>query len=75
LTAVVTATISIRGRKVTVDARWDNEAGVWIATGRNVDGLAVEADTLPAMIEETRLIVPELLELLSAANARLPDVR
>jgi hypothetical protein len=50
-------------RSITIDARWDGEAGVWIATSAGVAGLVVEADTWPAMIEEVRLILPELLEL------------
>jgi Domain of unknown function (DUF1902) len=50
-------------RSVTIDARWDGEASVWIATSNDVAGLVVEADTWPAMIEEVRLVLPELLEL------------
>ena len=45
-----------------INARWDAEAGVWIATSNDVAGLVVEAGTWPAMIEEVRLILPELLE-------------
>jgi hypothetical protein len=51
-------------RSIIIKARWDNEAGVWIATSRDVHGLVVEAETWPAMIRETRLILPDLLELL-----------
>ena len=50
-------------RSITIDARWDGEASVWIATSNDVPGLVVEADTWPAMIEEVRLVLPELLEL------------
>jgi len=50
-------------RSITIDARWDGEASVWIATSKNVPGLVVEADTWPAMIEEVRLVLPDLLEL------------
>jgi Domain of unknown function (DUF1902) len=48
---------------ITIDARWDPEASVWIATSNDVPGLVVEADTWPAMIEEVRLVLPDLLEL------------
>ena len=48
---------------INIDARWDDEASVWIATSNDVPGLVVEADTWPAMIEEVRLVLPELLEL------------
>jgi hypothetical protein len=50
-------------RSITIDARWDGEASVWIATSNDVAGLVVEADTWPAMIEEVKLVLPELLEL------------
>jgi Domain of unknown function (DUF1902) len=70
-----TTTISIGRRTITVDARWDNEAGVWIATGKDVDGLMVEANTWSAMIEEIELVAPDLLEVMSMADASCPDVR
>jgi Domain of unknown function (DUF1902) len=47
-------------------ARWDAEAKVWIATSDDVPGLVVEADSWPAMIEETKLVLPELMELAGA---------
>jgi hypothetical protein len=50
-------------RDIAIDARWDGEGAVWIATSSDVPGLVVEADTWPAMIEEVRLILPDLLEL------------
>jgi len=67
------ATILVGSRSITVNARWDNEAGVWIATGRNVDGLVVEAGTWPDLIEEIQLVAPELLEIISAMNVRSAD--
>jgi hypothetical protein len=56
-----------------VDARWDSEASVWIATGKNIDGLVVEADTWPTLTVEIELIAPELLEVISAMNSRPSD--
>jgi hypothetical protein len=50
-------------RDINIQARWDGEAGVWIATSNDVPGLVVEADTWPAMIEEVRLVLPDLMEL------------
>ncbi|MGH6674472.1 MAG: DUF1902 domain-containing protein [Xanthobacteraceae bacterium] len=50
-------------RSISIEARWDPEANVWIATSSDVAGLVVEADTWPGMIEEVRLVLPELLEL------------
>jgi Domain of unknown function (DUF1902) len=56
-------------RSITIDARWDPEANVWIATSNDVPGLVVEADTWPAMIEEVRLVLPDLLELSGEGTA------
>jgi Domain of unknown function (DUF1902) len=50
-------------RSVVIVARWDPDAKVWIATSEDVPGLVIEADSWPAMIEETRLVLPELMEL------------
>ena len=58
-------------RSITINARWDGEASVWIATSDDVHGLVVEADTWPAMIEEARLILPDLLELLGQPAEKL----
>ena len=58
-------------RSITIDARWDAEAGVWIATSNDLAGLVVEADTWPAMIEEVRLVLPDLLELSGERNDNL----
>lgn len=58
-------------RDITIQARWDGEAKVWIATSRDVPGLVVEADTWSGMIEEVRLILPELLELSGESSQNL----
>ena len=58
-------------RSITINARWDGEANVWIAGSDDAHGLVVEADTWPAMIEEVRLILPDLLELLGQPAEKL----
>ena len=50
-------------RDITIQARWDGEASVWLATSEDVPGLVVEADTWPGMINEIQLVLPELLEV------------
>jgi hypothetical protein len=50
-------------RDIIINAHWDGEASVWLATSVDVPGLVVEAETWPAMIEEVRLVLPDLLEL------------
>jgi hypothetical protein len=47
---------------VTIEARWDPEAQVWTATSPELPGLVVKAETWPALIEEVRLVCPELME-------------
>jgi hypothetical protein len=58
-------------RDITIQARWDGEASVWLATSSDVPGLVVEADTWPAMISEVQLVLPELLELSGQGGDRL----
>lgn len=45
-----------------VQAGWDPEAGVWVATSDDVPGLATEAETIERLTEKLRTIIPELLE-------------
>jgi predicted RNase H-like HicB family nuclease len=52
-----------------VQADWDPEAGVWVATSDDVPGLATEAETLEGLTDRLRTILPELLE----ANGLLRD--
>jgi hypothetical protein len=44
-----------------VSAFWDEEAAVWIATSDDVPGLATEADTIEALSQKLRDVVPDLL--------------
>ena len=53
-----------------VQADWDAEAGVWVATSADVPGLATEAETIEGLTNRLRTMIPELLEangLLSAS--------
>ena len=45
-----------------VTAFWDAEAAVWVATSEDVPGLATEADTVEALIDKLKIMIPELLE-------------
>jgi predicted RNase H-like HicB family nuclease len=51
-----------------VQADWDPEAGVWVATSADVPGLATEAETIEGLTNRLRTMIPELLE----ANGLLP---
>jgi predicted RNase H-like HicB family nuclease len=46
-----------------VQAEWDAEAGVWVATSDDVPGLVTEAKTFEALLKKLRVMVPEMLEL------------
>lgn len=46
-----------------IDAFWDLESEVWVATSEDVPGLATEAETLEALTQKLRSMVPELLQL------------
>jgi len=51
-----------------VEAAWDPEAGVWVASSDDVPGLATEAETIEELTEKLRSMIPEIL----SANALLP---
>ncbi len=51
-----------RGR-IVVDAMWDNEAEVFVATSADVPGLVTEAPTWESLRAKLNVMIPELLEL------------
>jgi len=59
--------------KIEVNADWDAEAKVWVATSDDVPGLVSEAETLEDLQKTLIIMVSELLE----ANGILvdPDIR
>ena len=50
-------------REIEIQAKWDGEASVWIATSEDVPGLVIEAESWPRMIDEVKLTLPDLLEV------------
>ncbi len=56
-------------KPITVNAEWDKEAKVWVATSDDVPGLITEAETIEVLTEKLSVMIPELLE----ANGTLPD--
>lgn len=42
---------------------WDAEANVWVATSNDIPGLVLESESFDALLERTRIAVPELLAL------------
>ncbi|MGA2986406.1 MAG: DUF1902 domain-containing protein [Terriglobia bacterium] len=46
-----------------VHAHWDSEAGVWVAESDDIPGFVAEAESMNALVEKVRVLVPELFEL------------
>jgi len=62
-------------KQITVNAEWDAEAKVWVATSDDVPGLITEAETVEALAEKLSAMIPELLEAnASSAGDVLRDV-
>jgi predicted RNase H-like HicB family nuclease len=57
-----------------VRCTWDPEAEVWVAESDDVPGLATGADTLDALVDKLKVVIPELLEAnnLLSSDRRLP---
>lgn len=53
----------MRHASIIVRADWDGEAGVWVATSTDVEGLSVEAGTLEALEPKVIAAIQDLLEL------------
>lgn len=56
-------------KKLVVIAKWDDEAGVWVATSEDVPGLVTEDKSLDNLMRRIQAVIPELLE----DNAHLID--
>ncbi len=52
-----------------IQARWDDEAHVWVALSDDVPGLATEAPSLDELFRTLQVLVPELLELNGLSKA------
>ncbi len=48
-------------RILEIIVEWDEEAGAWIATSRDVPGLCCEAATFDELMQVALALVPELL--------------
>ena len=44
-----------------INAHWDAESNVWIATSDDIQGLILECESYDGLLRETLLAVPELL--------------
>lgn len=58
---------------IVVRADWDEEAAVWIASSNDIEGLAVEADTLEALEQKVVAAITDLVEL-NGFSSNLPEI-
>ena len=58
---------------IIVRANWDDEAGVWVASSRDIDGLSVEAPTLEALEPKVLAALSDLIEL-NGIESDLPEI-
>jgi predicted RNase H-like HicB family nuclease len=49
-------------KPLVVNAFWDDEARVWVASSDDVPGLATEAESMNALVEKLKVMIPELLD-------------
>lgn len=47
--------------RIVIDAFWDDEANVWVASARDGLGIHTEADTIEALQHRLALVVPDFL--------------
>ncbi|MGH8467829.1 MAG: DUF1902 domain-containing protein [Gammaproteobacteria bacterium] len=45
-----------------INADWDDEVRVWVATSDDVPGLATEAEDMEVLVEKLKKMIPELLD-------------
>lgn len=55
-------------RERIVNALWDADAGVWVATSDDIAGLVTKSKTFEALLKKLRTLVPELMSL----NRQMP---
>ncbi len=48
---------------IIVRAEYDDEAGVWVATSKDIDGLAIEAATIEELQQKLPGVLSDLLEV------------
>jgi predicted RNase H-like HicB family nuclease len=53
---------SVHLAKIDVNAQWDAEAKVWVASSDDLPRLVTEADTLEELQQKLAVMIPELLE-------------
>ena len=57
--------------KIVVDAVWDDEARVWVATSRGDIGLVTEAPTIDALERRIAAVVPDLVAMAAGEEVEI----
>lgn len=63
----------MKSNDILVNALWDDDVSVWVATSEQVPGLVAEASTAEELEEKLLVMIPELLienGLLKAGNCK-----
>lgn len=56
-----------------VRAAWDEEAGVWVASSSDIDGLALEAESVELLEKKVVAAISDLLEM-NGVEYDLPEI-
>ena len=59
--------------RIIVDAMWDDEAHVFVATSADVPGLVTEAPTWEELRTKLNMMIPELLQLNCEGQEQMPN--
>jgi hypothetical protein len=63
----------VKTLSILVRAKWDDEAGLWVASSTDIDGLSVEAETLELLEKKIMAAVSDLIDL-NGINSDLPEI-
>lgn len=58
-----------------IQAEWDEEAAVWVATSPDVPGLVLQGLTHEDIVQKARLVLPALIEIGVEPEDRLNDAK
>jgi len=59
---------------ININAFWDDEASVYVATSDDVPGLVTEADSIDHLVEKLKCMIPELLVLNADSPKQQEDI-
>lgn len=64
----------MEGQVYVIKAVWDTDASVWVATSEGIPGLVAEADTAEGLLDELRILIPELLGAKALSDSGVPGI-